>query len=183
MFCPLVFLKVSSGKGLQGLVFGNSNKKYIKQSILLGVSTFAFIFIAYFLLRPLLSSDMIIGALSNIGIDRENFVFVFVYVIFVNAALEELFFRGFVFLNLYRRGHKRYAHLLSSLLFALYHVSIIRSGAVPGVLLFGTAGLFVTGLFFNELARRTDGAIGSYAVHASANLAINIIGLYYMYHQ
>jgi membrane protease YdiL (CAAX protease family) len=76
---------------------------------------------------------------------------------------------------------KIYAYAFSAVLFALYHVSVIRDGAAPGLFLLGIIGLVAAGLIFNEFARRCNSIVGSLAIHVSANLAINLIGVYYVY--
>ena len=181
--CPVVFHRISPAGRLQGLLFNNGDRQRLRQSLALGLFVFLFAFAAFAVLRPLLDPAMVVGALSDVGITGSSYPYVFLYVLLVNAAMEELFFRGFVFLNLFRMGFKRFAHVFSSLLFALYHVSVLKSGAAPGVLLLGIGGLVAAGLVFNELARRCDGIAGSLPVHAGANLAINMIGAYYLYVQ
>jgi len=182
VLCPFIYFKVSKAGEFKTIISLKGDKKNMKIALYLGIFVFAFILIAFItIFRPLLEQSMIVDALSEVGITRSNYMIAFFYVILINAALEELFFRGFIFLELYRMNLKAYAHIFSAVLFALYHVSVIRDGATPGLFLLGIIGLAVVGLFFNEIARRCDSIVGSLIVHASANLAINLIGVYYMY--
>ena len=182
VLCPFIYFKVSKAGEFKTIISLKGDKKNMKIALYLGIFVFAFILIAFItIFRPLLEQSMIVDALSEVGITRSNYMIAFFYVILINAALEELFFSGFIFLELYRMNLKAYAHIFSAVLFALYHVSVIRDGATPGLFLLGIIGLAVVGLFFNEIARRCDSIVGSLIVHASANLAINLIGVYYMY--
>jgi len=76
---------------------------------------------------------------------------------------------------------KVFAHAYSAVLFAVYHLSVMRYGATPGLLVLGIIGLVFVGLLFNEITRRCNSAVGSYVVHLSASIAIGLIGAYYIY--
>jgi len=154
------------------------DKKYIKVSFVLAFLAFALILIGFFIMRPMLDQSMIIGALSDVGITENNFIPAFVYYALVNAALEELFFRGFIFITLYRMNFKMYAHVYSALLFALYHISVMKTGVTPGLLILAIVGLFAVGLMFNELTRKCRSILGSYAVRVGAGVAISLVGVY-----
>ena len=156
-------------------------KAGVKLSCKLAAAVFAFLAVVFIILRPFLVRDDIVNGLAGNNITGENFPFVFAYVILCNAALEEFFFRGFIFLTLYKLGQKRTAYVYSCLLFAVYHIFIMDSWFHPAVFALLLVGLAVSGVIFNELARRTDSIIGSLIVHMSANLAINLVGVYYLY--
>jgi len=132
-------------------------------------------------LRPFLDQAMIVDALAKNGITSTNFPLVFIYVVLINAALEETFFRGFVFMTLYRLNYKRFAHAYSCLLFAFYHVAILNNAVAPGMFILFIIGLAVAGLIFNYLVIKCKNVGGSLVVHISANLAINlIVYVYYL---
>ena len=76
---------------------------------------------------------------------------------------------------------KVFAHAYSAVLFAVYHLSVMRYGATPGLLVLGIIGLVFVGLLFNEITRRCNSVVGSYVVHLSASIAIGLIGAYYIY--
>jgi len=125
---------------------------------------------------------MIIDALENNGITRGNFPLVFIYIVLINAALEQIFFRGFIFLTIHRKGFKFYAHIYSALLFALYHVAFLYSAVSLGMLVFLTAGLVVGGLIFNYFALICKSISGSLIIHIGANLSLNlIVAVHYLY--
>jgi len=179
--CPLVYFAIDKNNKIQELFSIDGIRKSIKYYLILGSIVFLFILIIFRVFQSLLDPEMIISTLSNIGISTHNYFIAFLYIIFINAALEELFFRGFIFLILYKMNYKYYAFIYSSLLFALYHVSVVRDSISPVLLILCIAGLFITGLIFNELTKRCGSIIGSLIVHASANLAINLIGAYILF--
>jgi len=181
VLCPILYFMFSKEGKLKDLFFLKGNIKSIKYSLLLGVVAFVTIFIAFAVIPPWLDESMIINAMLNVGITRDNYIFAVMYYLIINVALEELFFRGFIFLTLYRMNYKYYAHLYSSLLFAIYHVAIMKYGVTPGLLLISTIGLVCVGLIFNEITRRCNNVFGSYALHISASLAISLIGFYFLY--
>jgi len=126
---------------------------------------------------------MIIDGLAGEGITPVTYPYVFAYIVLINAFLEELFFRGFIFINTFNLGFKRFAYMFSSVLFALYHIAMMNSWFSPGIFLLCLVGLIAAGMLFNELARRCENILGGFFVHLGANLAINLIGMYFMYHK
>ncbi|MCL2618865.1 MAG: CPBP family intramembrane metalloprotease [Defluviitaleaceae bacterium] len=171
-------LAVSKDGTLRDMFFREFNTKAVMYSAAFGVAVAAAMFAGFLIVRPWLDPPMIVGAMSNVGITPGNYAVVAGYYIFVNVALEELFFRGFIFLTLYRMGHVLYAHIYSSLLFAVYHVAIMRYGVTPELLILSTIGLVAVGLLFNEITRRCGSLAGSWIVHLCASLSISIIGFH-----
>ncbi|MCL2619543.1 MAG: CPBP family intramembrane metalloprotease [Defluviitaleaceae bacterium] len=174
--CSIIYFALTKDGRFVDLFSVKGRGKALKYSALFGLGSAIVVFIAFLIIRPWLEQEMVVNALSNVGITSENYIFAVMYYVVVNVALEELFFRGFIFLTLYRIGYKVYAHIFSATLFAVYHVAIMRYGVDPALLVLATVGLTATGIFFNEITRRSDSIIGSYLVHASASLAISIIG-------
>jgi len=184
LICPLIYLKISKEmtvRELFSLFSMNRDRKNIKFSFFLGLGVFAIIIVGFIIAQPLLDSEMIAYALDSYGITRSNAFLVFLYIVLINAAVEELFFRGFIFMSLYRMNLKHYAHLYSSLLFALYHATILNAAMAPGIFILCMAGLVVAGIFFNVLAVKCKSIGGSLIVHISANFALTaMIGVYYV---
>ncbi|MCL1903729.1 MAG: CPBP family intramembrane metalloprotease [Oscillospiraceae bacterium] len=180
IFCYLCFLG-RSFSDIKALLYKKGHGRNIKLSFGLGFVVFAFMMIVFVIIRPSLDRDMIINALAVNNITPETYPFVFAYVIGINAIMEEFFFRGFVFLTLFNMGYKRVAYIYSSLLFSLYHIFIIDRLFSLGIFIFLMCGLVAAGLIFNELSRRCKSVTGSLIVHISANIAINLVGVYYFY--
>jgi len=181
VLCPIIYFAAKKCGKLKDLLFIRGERKYIRISLFLGIGVFALILAVGFAISPLLDRSLIIVAMSNVGITGENYFLALAYYLLINVALEELFFRGFLFASLYRMNVKRYAHIYSSLLFAAYHISVMRDGATLWIVALAVVGLALVGLFFNEITRRCGNAIGSYTIHVGASLAIGLIGAYYMY--
>ncbi len=152
-------------------------KNTIVRPILLGVGLYAVILCAYFLVRNVFDFSNIAGSLTeNVGVTKENFLFVAIYISFANSLLEEFFFRGFVFTNLKTLYSRKFAHVFSAVLFALYHVAMMIGWFSLPMFLLCMAGLTAGGLIFNLLNEKQGNIYASWFVHMFANFAINTIG-------
>jgi len=133
------------------------------------------IFLAYFLLEPYLDIEAIREDFSGrMQISRKMMYGAAVYTIIVNSFIEEYFFRGFIFKGL---GTSPVAYLVSSLLFAIYHVAIFGTWFNLPLILLMLLGLFIGGLIFAYFTKKADSFLGSWVIHLSADLAIVGIGL------
>lgn len=153
-------------------------KKTFVLSIALSIATFSIIIISYLLFKTLVDFNSI---KSELSLDESEFLYRGIYIIFGNSFLEELFFRGYIFLNLYRLGLKKTSYVFSAVLFAIYHIAIFQSWFSLPIMLLVLFSLFTVGLIFNYLCTRVSSFIGSWMVHASADLAIILIGWYTFY--
>ena len=159
----------------------STRKKSIKAAAILGAAAFIVILIAFVFMNNLFDKNMILDGLAKENITKSSYPYVFLHIVLINSFLEELFFRGFIFLNMLRLGYKKYACIFSSVLFAVYHVAMFDSWFSPPMFAFCLLGLIVSGLLFNEIDRRCNNIYGGFFIHAAANLAINTIGLYFFY--
>lgn len=145
----------------------------------LGLSYVAII-AGFFLFKNMIDLDALRQSLlDKEGLTKRNCLYVFSYIILCNSFLEESFFRGFLFRGL--KKNRRAAYLLSSLLFALYHIGIVGSWFNPLVLVVCIIGLMLAGIVLDFVSEHYDSLFASYAVHACANLAINTIGVYMIF--
>lgn len=152
-------------------------KTGIKSAVLLSVFVYVIIMCGYLLVRNIFDFSAITGALTqNIGVTGENFVFVSLYISFVNSLLEEFFFRGFAFLTIKRITGRKFAYLFSAAVFAVYHIAMMIGWFKADVFLIVLAGLFAGGLIFNYLNEKSSTIYPSWLVHMFANFAINTIG-------
>lgn len=152
-------------------------KSGIRLAIILCVLVYAVILGGYFLLKDVFDFSAITGALTNnIGVTKENFVFVSLYISFVNSLLEEFFFRGFAFITLKRITGRKFAYLFSAAIFAIYHIAMMIGWFNIYVFLIVLAGLFAGGLIFNYLNEKSSTVYPSWFVHMFANFAINTVG-------
>lgn len=152
-------------------------KKGLKLAVILGVLVYVIITGGYLLLKNVFDFSSITTALTNnIGVTGENFIFVSLYISFVNSLLEEFFFRGFAFLTLKRIAGRKSAYLFSAAVFAVYHIAMMIGWFDIFVFLIIMAGLFAGGLIFNYLNEKSSTVYPSWLVHMFANFAINTVG-------
>lgn len=152
-------------------------KKGILQALLLALGVYAVILTGYFLTKDIIDFSNVTSSLTGgMGITAENFLYVSLYISLMNSFLEEFFFRGFGFITLKKYTSRKTAYLLSSVLFAFYHVGMLVEMFHFGVLLLLLAGLIVGGCIFNYLNEKNDNIYPSWFVHMFANFAINTVG-------
>lgn len=152
-------------------------KKDFILALSLGIGVFAIILIAYFVFRNFIDFSGIKDSLtSGIGVNADNFVYVAIYISFVNSLLEEFFFRGFAFLILKRETNSVFAYVFSAVLFALYHVGMTSGWFNFFIYILAMLGLFMGGCIFNFLNDKCENIYPSWLVHMCANFAINTIG-------
>lgn len=152
-------------------------KSGISLALILGVSVYGIILGGYLLLKNVFDFSQITGTLTkNIGVTGKNFIFVSLYISFVNSLLEEFFFRGFAFFNLKRLSGRKFACLFSAAVFAIYHIAMMIGWFKIDVFLIVMTGLFAGGLIFNFLNEKSGTIYPSWLVHMFANFAINTIG-------
>ena len=152
-------------------------KRNLVLSLLLGFGVFTVIILAYFLLDSYIDLSSIKESLtSGVGVTAENFVYVAIYISFVNSLLEEFFFRGYAFLILKRECGRIFAYVFSSLAFAVYHVGMTSGWFNILIYILSMVGLVVGGSIFNYLNEKCESIYPSWLVHMCANFAINTIG-------
>lgn len=143
---------------------------------------YAGIICAYLILKDQIDLSGIRESLLNKeGLTKKNFPFIFSYIIIVNSFLEEGFFRGFLYHAFADNGRKVTGMLVSSFLFAIYHLGIVATWFHPLILLLCIAGLMGAGIFLQLICEREDNLLASWIVHGFANLAINTIGVFMLF--
>lgn len=154
------------------------NKKDLYLGAGLGAACFIVLISAYFFLKDAIYLNTIANELqSKSKVSSSNFLLVAFYITFVNSFLEEFFFRGFIFLNLYELGFKKLAYIFSSALFALYHIGIFKNWFNPWLIILAIFGLVSVGFIFNYIDTKSKNFINSWIVHILADAAIMLIGM------
>ena len=154
------------------------SRNQIIRSLILGVCIYCFIIAAYFILRNFIDLDNIQNILNDsLNVSKSNFIYVAIYISFINSLLEEFFFRGFLFLNLNKTMNSSLAYTISALAFSIYHVAILSNWFNPILFVVALVALFIGGLIFNRLNIKNENIYNSWLVHMFANFAINTIGL------
>lgn len=176
-FLALPFLLCGFDKSLSFKSVFKLDKKSLRLSLILGALVYVIILGAYLTIGKLFDFSNVTNALNaNIGVNKGNFLYVALYISFINSLLEEFFFRGFAFLNLKRVFSKRFAYIFSSITFALYHVAMMVSWFDPLLFILLIGSLFCAGLIFDFLNDKYENIYCSWLVHMCANFAINTVG-------
>ncbi len=137
---------------------------------------YAGIIVLYLLLRNQIDLAGIRDKLfAKEHLNRNNFIFIFSYIILINSFLEESFFRGFLYQVFRKEGYEKAGIVFSALVFALYHISIMDGWFNTAIMVLGIGGLFLTGIFLQLVCKYEGSLLGSWLVHGFANLAINTI--------
>ncbi len=175
LLIPLGYSLLDKGIDIKSIF--KFNKRGFLYALLLGFGLYALILGAYFTVRPFYDFSGIAQSLSSdAGVTKENFLFVSLYISFVNSLLEEFFFRGFVFVNLKKHSTRALAYAVSSVAFSLYHVAMMIGWFNIGLFALVLVALAVGGGIFNYLNEKHGNVYTSWFVHMFANFAINTIG-------
>jgi len=163
-------------KGEPSILFQRPDRTSLKTAAALSLAVFLFLTVGYMVLAPWIDLSAIPEKLRDSGVTAENFPLVAAYITLGNSFLEEFFFRGFAFLTLRKHTGEKFAYLFSGVTFAAYHVSIMSGWFHPVWFVVFLAGLAVGGMLFDALDRK-GGLWCGWLVHASADLAIMLIGM------
>lgn len=175
LLVALAYLVLTKNANLKGIFI--IRKKDLFISLLLGIGVYIFILGAYFAVRNFFDFSNVTKELTkNVGVTKDNFLYVSLYISFLNSLMEEFFFRGFAFLILQNYTKKSYAYLISSLAFGLYHVAIMESWFNIGLFALLIVSLTLAGYIFNYMDDKTKSIFPSWIVHMFANFSINTVG-------
>lgn len=176
LLCPLLYSLKSRAFGPRSLFL--TDRRSFLSALLLGGAVYGVILAAFFLLRGVFDFSGITTALTgDVGVSRQNFVTVAVYIALVNSLLEEFFFRGFAFLTLKKVSSRRLAYCFSAACFAAYHITMMIGWFSVGICLLALVGLAAGAVIFNFLDEKGGSLYPSWIVHIFANLSINTVGL------
>ena len=153
------------------------DKKGFVTALGLGFLVYAVVLGAYWLFKDVFDFSALTTSLNETtGVNKTNFVWVAIYISFVNSLLEEFFFRGFSFIALKKLTSRRFAYIFSSMSFALYHIAMMIGWFGLPVILISLAGLFAGGMIFNRFDEKNENIYLSWLIHMFANFATNTIG-------
>lgn len=173
---PMLFFVINKSESGEFKSLFAFRKKGLLLS-LLGIGVYGVIVGGYFLTRNIFDFSKVTSSLGEgMGITKENFLYVALYISLMNSFLEEFFFRGFGFITLKKYTGKPFAYLFSSCIFAFYHAGMMIPMFEPVLLVLLFSGLIVGGCIFSYLNDKTENIYPSWFVHMSANFAINTVG-------
>ncbi len=177
MFLMLPFMYCLLSKDYSIIKIFKAERKGFLFAVVLGIVIYIVILGAYFIFRNVFDFSALTSSLNETtGVNRSNFLWVAIYISFVNSLLEEFFFRGFAFLTLKNTLSKSFAYIFSSLLFALYHIAMMIGWFGIPVIIISLAGLFAGGLIFDKFDDKKGNIYLSWLIHMFANFSINTIG-------
>lgn len=155
----------------------SKNKSAVLIGLICGILFAAILIGGYYLLKAYIDLKPISSELEGrLKITPVNFIYAALYISFINSFLEEFFFRGFIFLNLYEEDYKILSYVFSSILFAIYHIAIFKNWFSPVIFAMSLVGLTIVALFFNLMDRKSKSIFSSWISHMLANCAIMFIG-------
>ena len=153
------------------------DKKGLCIALCLGFVIYGVILGAYWVFKDVFDFSALTGSLNETtGVNKSNFIWVAIYISFVNSLLEEFFFRGFSFITLKKLTSRRFAYVFSSMAFALYHIAMMIGWFGLPVILISLVGLFIGGMIFNRFDKKSENIYLSWLIHMFANFATNTIG-------
>ena len=153
------------------------DKKGFAIALGLGFLVYTVVLGAYWIFKDVFDFSALTTSLNETtGVNKTNFVWVAIYISFINSLLEEFFFRGFSFISLKKLTSRRFAYIFSSMSFALYHIAMMIGWFGLPVILISLAGLFAGGMIFNRFDEKNENIYLSWLIHMFANFATNTIG-------
>lgn len=156
----------------------NLDKKRVKLGFIFGLGSFLIVLAVFFIFQGAIDLNSIASELQTKSkITPANFLIVGFYITFGNSFIEEFFFRGFIFLNLYNLKREKFGYIYSSVLFGLYHIAIFKTWFSPLIIFLCLLGLITVGFLFNWLNTKSQNFINSWLVHIFADTAVILIGL------
>lgn len=179
MLLPLFYLRKHNNLcEIKKLFKIDKDNHSILKPLGLGLCVYLLIIGSYFTIGNYFNFGQITTSLeSGIGVNHNNFIFVALYISFINSLLEEFFFRGYAFLYLKKYTTRKVAYIFSSLAFALYHIAMMITWFDMGLIALLIFSLFIGGVIFDFLNEKAGTIFNSWFVHMFANFSINTIGL------
>ena len=175
-FC-LRFEPINIRRKLKNLFRIKKRERLVLIQIILAGSVI--ILAANLLAKPLITAFGIAGIMSEIKArahtDMRVFITALIHIPLVNALVEELFFRAFLFMHVYEQGYPGAAMLGSASLFSLYHLAMFRSWFPWPVLIMVLGALFLAGILLNYMLLRWKRIVLIWSLHGLVNLAILLL--------
>lgn len=176
---PLIYIKLSEDNFIKNSFKNHTPVFKMDISKILGIFVVSVLIIGFLIFKNFFDTDTIIYDFKNkYQIVGNQILYYGMYLSFINSLLEELFFRGFIFLGLKNTNKTKLAYFFSSIMFSVYHIANFKNWFNPLVFALCLIGLFIGGLIFAALDDRKNTFFNSWFVHICADLAIVGIGYY-----
>lgn len=163
----LLLRKVGPRRALSLVGLGRPSKGELALGLGTGAAMALVAVAALALFKTAVFGDGRIGAaLREWGVSGGNIVAVFAVMLAFNGAVEELFWRGYLYDRLRSLGNRPLALGLPALVFGAQHFFVLsRLVADPAVLGLFLFGIFGAGLIWSLMRERSGGAVGCAISH------------------
>ncbi len=152
-------------------------KKDIKKGIMIGLPIYLMIVVSYLLTRNFIDFSNVAPNLSKtMGITKDNYFLVALYIPLLNSFQEEFFFRGYGFISLKNKTSRLFSYIFTSIMFSIYHIGMLIGSFDWYVIILLLFGLIIGGCIFNYLNEKNDNIYVSWIVHMFINFGINTVG-------
>ncbi len=153
--------------------FGNS---WLITGVLMIISVLAILRAVSFVRPGLISPDIFTSGIAGLGLTQTNYLMIAIYFVIVNPLAEEYLWRTSLFPYLSLRYGRPISIVVTSLLFAGYHLIVTAGIFTSGWLLLPFVFTFVGGIIFSYLYLRTRSLFSSVLLHSAINLTLIVIG-------
>lgn len=174
---PIFYFLVNKDEQKEFKKLFKYKRKDIKKGIMIGLPIYIMIVLGYLLTRNIFDFSNVAPNLSNtMGITKNNYFLVALYIPFLNSFQEEFFFRGYGFISLKKKTSRLFAYIFTSIMFAIYHIGMMIGSFDWYLMILLLIGLIVGGCVFNYLNEKNDNIYVSWIVHMFINFGINTVG-------
>jgi membrane protease YdiL (CAAX protease family) len=173
-------LEDTSTKVLLGL--DHMKWRDIKLGVVVGGLAFVSLVGLAFIFVPMIDFVSMREELANkLHVTKTTFVFVGLYITFINSLLEEVFFRGVLLMSYLKKGQRIFGICFSAILFGIYHMAMFQTWFPPVLVALCVVGLILVGVGFNLINMKTKTFVNSWIIHIIADSAIMLIGYKMLY--
>lgn len=174
---PIFYFLVNKDEQKEFKKLFKYKKTDIKKGIIIGVPIYIMIVVAYLLTRNFIDFSNVAPNLSNtMGITKNNYFLVALYIPLLNSFQEEFFFRGYGFISLKKKTTRLFAYIFTSIMFSIYHIGMLIGSFDWYVIILLLIGLIIGGCILNYLNEKNDNIYVSWIVHMFINFGINTVG-------
>jgi membrane protease YdiL (CAAX protease family) len=180
---PMFYLKKNKSQGdVKKFKLDRSCLSNLKHAFIFGILGALLIIILGIVFSPTIDFvSLRLELAEKLKVTKSVFIFVALYITFINSFIEEFFFRGIVYLGLDSEGKRLVGSLFSGILFGLYHMAMFASWFSPLLVFICVLGLSLVGVFFNYINTRTKSFLNSWIIHIIADTSIMAFGYFMLY--
>jgi membrane protease YdiL (CAAX protease family) len=177
LLIPILYFIVNKEEQKELKKLFKYKKQNIIQGIKIGLPIYILMITSYYLTKNIIDFSNVAPNLSKtMGITKDNYFLVALYIPLLNSFQEEFFFRGYGFIQLKNKTNRLFSYIFTSLMFSIYHIGMLIGSFDFYVIILLLIGLIIGGCIFNYLNEKNENIYVSWIVHMFINFAINTIG-------